>query len=406
MKIVHIITRMILGGAQENTLFTCEGQHLDSDNEVTLITGPAIGREGELVERARECGFQVILMDEMRREINPWLDFLTLRSLTRHLRELQPDVVHTHSSKAGILGRMAAQKAKVPVVIHTIHGPAFHPNQIWIKNAFFIALERYAAKKSDKILCVADAMSQQAIDAGVAPADMFVTVRSGMEVEHFRDSAEHREGMRKKLGFEQDELVVGKIARLAHLKGYEFIIELAQNLCPRHPKLKFMFVGDGELHDSLQKQAQESGIGDRIVFTGLVPATEIPACISAMDILVHTSLREGLARVLPQALISGKPVVSFDIDGAREVCLNNETGYLIPARDQKALEEAVEKLLASPNLRTQMGTRGQELFTAAFSKEVMVEQINEVYRECLKVKTPEAHTKEAGHSAPAPVKNA
>ena len=404
MKIVHIITRMILGGAQENTLFTCEGQHLDPNNEVILITGPAIGREGELVERARECGFQVIMVDEMRREINPWLDFLTLRSLTRHLRELQPHVVHTHSSKAGILGRMAAQKAKVPVVIHTIHGPAFHPNQMWIKNAFFIALERYATRKSDKILCVADAMSQQAIDAGVAPADMFVTVRSGMEVEHFRDSPRHREEMRRKLGFEQDEIVVGKIARLAHLKGYEFMIELAQNLCPRYPNLKFMFIGDGALHDSLQQQAQESGIGDRIVFTGLVPATEIPACISAMDILVHTSLREGLARVLPQALISGKPVVSFDIVGAREVCLNDETGFLIPPRDQKALEDAVEKLIVNPNLRTQLGTKGQELFTGAFSKEVMVEQINEVYRKCLAIKAPEALAKDAGHSATAPVK--
>jgi glycosyltransferase involved in cell wall biosynthesis len=377
---------MILGGAQENTLFTCEGQHLDSNNEVTLITGPAIGREGELVERAKECGFQVILVDEMRREVNVWLEFLTLRSLTRHLRELKPDVVHTHSTKAGILGRMAAQKARVPVVIHTIHGPPFHPNQIWIKNAFFIALERYAAKKSDKILCVADAMSQQAIDAGVAPADMFVTVRSGMEVEHFRDSSKHREEMRRKLGFAEGEIVVGKIARLAHLKGYEFMIELAQSLCPKYPNLKFMFVGDGALHDSLQRQAQESGIGDRIVFTGLVPATEIPACISAMDILVHTSLREGLARVLPQALISGKPVVSFDIDGAREVCLNEETGFLIPPKDQMALEEGVEKLIADPDLKARLGARGQELFTEAFSKEVMVEQINDIYRQCLALK--------------------
>jgi len=397
---------MILGGAQENTLFTCEGQHHDLNNEVTLITGPAIGREGELIERARECGFRVIVMDEMRREINPWLEFLTLRLLTRHLRELKPDVVHTHSSKAGILGRMAAQKAKVPVIIHTIHGPAFHPNQTWIKNAFFIALERYAARKSDKILCVADAMSQQAIEAGVAPADRFVTVRSGMEVEHFRDSAKHREGMRKKLGFKQDEIVVGKIARLAHLKGYEFMIKLAQNLCQKYPNLKFMFVGDGALHDSLQKQARESGIGDRIVFTGLVPANEIPAFISAMDILVHTSLREGLARVLPQALISGKPVVSFDIDGAREVCINDETGFLIPPMDQRALEKGVENLILDPGLRARLGVRGQELFSEAFSKEVMVAQINEVYRQCLVLKAPEALIKKDGQSEVAPVKKA
>lgn len=378
---------MILGGAQENTLYTVLGLNQKPGYEVTLVTGPAIGPEGELLEEARKSGIRVMLVPEMRREIHPWRDFQTLLSLTRLLKELSPEIVHTHSSKAGILGRLAARRAHVPFILHTIHGQAFHPNQNWILNTLFKNLEWYVSRFTDRIITVADAMRDQAVAAGIAPASKFITIYSGMDVGAFLNGHGRRTEMRRKLGFGEEQTVVGKVARLAPLKGYEYIIELAHELMPRHPELRFLFVGDGQLRTELEAQAQRLGVRDRIVFAGLVPAQEVPAYLSAMDILVHASLREGLARVLPQALISGKPVVSFDVDGAREVVRNEETGFLVRAKDLRGLVESVEKLVAQPALGKRMGERGRELFTRQFDQEVMVDRIDELYH-CLEAGQP------------------
>jgi glycosyltransferase involved in cell wall biosynthesis len=371
---------MILGGAQENTLYTVQGLHQDPEYDVTLITGPAIGPEGELEDQARASGVRLLLVPEMRREIHAWRDTQTFLALTRMLRELKPHIVHTHSSKAGILGRMAAKRAGVPVIIHTIHGQAFHENLNWLTYQLFLRLERHVARYTDKIISVADAMTDQAVAAGVAPRERFVTIRSGMEVNTFLECDKLREATRRQYGFEPDQVVVGKIARIAPLKGYEYMLELCRQLSPKHPKLRFMFVGDGQLRQEIEAEAGRAGVRDRIVFAGLVPASQIPACISAMDIVVHTSLREGLARVLPQALISGKPAVSFDIDGAREVVQNGETGYLVEPRSVPGLLEAVEKLIDDPALRATMGQRGRELCARPFDKDVMVQEIGQVYR--------------------------
>jgi glycosyltransferase involved in cell wall biosynthesis len=166
VKIVHIITRLIVGGAQENTLLSCEGQH-DLGHDVTLITGPPIGPEGSLMERARAFGYKVEVIDAMRRSILPGKDYQTYKLLVRRLRELKPDVVHTHSSKAGIIARWAAHKAGVPVVIHTIHGLSFTASTSKLVNSFYKMLERKTAPISDRIVCVADAMAQQSLAANI-----------------------------------------------------------------------------------------------------------------------------------------------------------------------------------------------------------------------------------------------
>src|SRR5688572_20530290 len=166
MRIVHVITRLIIGGAQENTLLSCEGQH-DRGHDVTLITGPALGPEGSLMERARAYGYRVVEVDEMRRSILPVKDFRTYRRLVKLLRELWPDVVHTHSSKAGIVGRWAADRAKVPVIVHTIHGLAFTASTSRMVNSAYRALERQTAPITTRIVCVADAMREQSLAANI-----------------------------------------------------------------------------------------------------------------------------------------------------------------------------------------------------------------------------------------------
>ena len=382
MKIMHVITRLILGGAQENTLLTVEGL-LARGHDVELVTGPAIGPEGDLIHRAERHHVPLVIVKSMRRAINPVLDSLAFLKLIRLMRRMNPDVVHTHSSKAGILGRLAARRCGVPVIVHTIHGLPFHPYQNFLLNRLYVFLERRCARYSTRIVSVADAMTRQALAAGVGHPDQFVTVYSGMEVEPFLEARTHRAGVRAELGIEPDELVVGKIARLSDLKGHTYLFQAVPEVLKRFPRTRFLLVGDGWLRGELEEDAHRLGIFDRLIFTGLVPPARIPELIGAMDVVVHTSLREGLARVLPQALIAGVPVVSYDVDGAAEVVLEGQTGFLVPPMSIRPLAEALVRLLASPELRERFGRRGQELVTDRFRAETMVRRIEEVYRQTM-----------------------
>jgi glycosyltransferase involved in cell wall biosynthesis len=382
-RVMHIITRMILGGAQENTLLTCRGLHERPEYEVHLVTGPALGPEGELLTEARRLGLDVTLVPSMRRAIHPWRDLATVWSLRRIIRALEPDIVHTHSSKAGILGRYAAHAERVPAILHTIHGLPFHPYESWWRNALYVRLERMCAKWSSRIISVADAMTEQALAAGVGRREQFVTIYSGMEVEPFLTCGAQRAAMRAKLGFSDEQFVIGKVARLFELKGYEDVLEAAPRILAAHPNVRFLFVGDGILRERLEAQAAQMGIREKIVFAGLVPARDVPSYLSAMDALVHASLREGLARVLPQALLAGKPVVSFDVDGAREVVIEGETGHLVPPRSVDGLVAGLLDFIERPDGAAAMAERGRELCRERFGWRKMVGELDRLYRELL-----------------------
>ena len=178
----------------------------------------------------------------------------------------------------------------------------------------------------------------------MAPREKFTTIYSGIEVEPLLQSHRLRDAMRGKLGYRPDHVVIGKIARLFHLKGHEYLIEAAKRLVRKEPLARFLLVGDGVLRDQLERQIRSAGLNEHFQFVGLAPPEEIPGLVAAMDIVVHTSLREGLARALVHGLLAGKPVVSFDIDGAREVVLDGVTGYLVTPQDCGALAAALQRL--------------------------------------------------------------
>ncbi len=383
MRVVHFITRLIIGGAQENTLLTVEDEVRDYQDEVTLITGPGLGPEGSLEDRARAGGLDMRVLPELRRNIAPLKDCASYRGLIRLLKDIKPDIVHTHSSKAGILGRAAAAKLGIPAV-HTIHGASFHPYQNAFVNRIYIAAERWAARRCERLISVADAMTAHYLAAGVGRPEQYITIYSGMEVESFLDPPKDRETVRRELGFKAEDIVIGKIARLFHLKGHDDVIAAARTVCAEHPRIKFLFVGDGILRQAYEKEIAAAGLSERFVFTGLVPPGEVPELLGAMDIVVHASLREGLARVLPQALISGKPIVTYDVDGAREVAIPGETGYLLPPRDVEAMIEAFRELADDAGLRQRLGQTGRERFTDQFRHQTMTRRIREVYQEILK----------------------
>lgn len=382
MRIIHVITRLIIGGAQENTLLSCEGQH-DAGHQVTLITGPGIGPEGSLLERARSYGYRVDVIDEMRRAILPAKDFFTYRRLVERLRELKPDVVHTHSSKAGILGRWAAAKSRVPVIVHTIHGLAFTASTSPIVNSVYKALERQAAPLTDKIVCVADAMREQSLAAHIGTAEQYVTVYSGMETAPFIQPPVPREDVRRQSGLGANDVVVGTIARLFELKGHEDLLDLAPALCGRFPNLRFLWVGDGLLRGEFERRMEQMKLRERFIITGMVPPARVPELTAAMDILVHPSRREGLARALPQGSLAAKPVVTYDIDGNREAVVDGRTGFVLPAFDRGQLAERIQLLVNDAALRDRMGQAGRAFALSRFDGKVMLEGLERVYRACL-----------------------
>ncbi len=382
MHVVHFITRLIIGGAQENTLWTVDDQHHLFGDRVTLITGPGIGPEGSLEERARSRGLDLRILPDLHRNIRPQGDWQSYRQLVRMLRELRPQIVHTHSSKAGILGRAAAAKLGIPAV-HTIHGAAFHYGQSWPAYRVYLAAEKWAAKRCHRLISVCDAMTDQYVAAGVAPREKFVTVYSGMEVEPFLNPPRPPEEVRRGLGLAPDHVVIGKVARLFPLKGHEYLLAAAGKVAERYPRVRFLLVGDGTLRSQYEAEIRAAGLEDRFVFTGLVPPQQVPELIGAMDIVVHTSVWEGLARVLPQGLIAGKPVVSYDIDGAREVVIPGETGFLLPPRSIDPLIDALGTLAEDGALRERLGATGRERFTDLFRHETMTRQIRNIYADIL-----------------------
>jgi glycosyltransferase involved in cell wall biosynthesis len=383
MRIMHISTRLILGGSQENTILSCEGQ-AEADNEVSLVYGPIYGPEGSLHDRVESHGgIELIETPYLVRQLAPIRDYRCYRDLKKLMRFWKPDVVHTHSSKAGIIGRAAAWKLNIPCVIHTIHGLPFHPYEKAWKNAIYIASERWAAKRCHRIACVADAMRDQALAKGIGTKKQFVTVYSGMEVEKYLFPEKDNNAMRQELGIGKDDFVVGTVSRLAEHKGHDDILDSLKVELLNNPKVKLLWIGDGWWRERLEKRIKEIGIEKQVILTGLVQPETIANYITAMDVLVHPSYREGLPRTVVQAMLGGKPVIANDVDGTREVCIPERTGYLIEVGDHAALRMAVLELRDNPEKRELFGNAGRELCKEQFTASKMVQELDKLYREVL-----------------------
>ncbi len=382
MRIVHVITRLILGGAQENTLLTVEGLHHRYADDVTLIAGPAEGPEGDLFDRATSQGLKVEVMPELVRAIRPGSDWKAYRKLRAAIRRLRPEVVHTHSSKAGILGRAAAWDELVPAVVHTIHGLPFGPFETPIKNRLYIALEKWAARRCRAIVGVCDAMATQALAAGVGRPEQYLTVYSGMDADAFLNPPPSRGEIRRELGLADDEVAFATVARLFELKGHDDILAIARQVIAANPRVRFVWIGDGIWRERLIAEIDRLGLRSSFILTGLVPPDRIPELLQAVDAVIHPSLREGLARVLPQSLLVGRPVISYDVDGAREVVLPT-TGILLKPKDREGLAGGILWLARDPALRAAMGAEGRRRFADQFRHETMTRQLRSLYERLL-----------------------
>ncbi|MBI3877094.1 MAG: glycosyltransferase family 4 protein [Verrucomicrobia bacterium] len=383
MRVTHVITRLIVGGAQENTVASVLGLREKPGVEVQLVSGPTTGPEGSLEERMHSVPGLLTIVPELVRPVHPWNDWRALLRLTEIFGQTKPDIVHTHSGKAGVLGRLAAKRAGVPVIVHTIHGPSFGDWQNPLANAAFKLAERYAGRVTTHFVSVADAMTEQYLAAGIGRREQYTRIFSGFDLAPFL-AAKNDPELRAKLGFAPEDFVVGKIARLTELKGHDDLFIAAPELVWRCPRMKFLLVGDGKWRRRFELLTRRINLEKHFIFTGLVPPDEVPRYIGVMDALVHLSHREGLPRALPQALAAGKPVAAYDCDGASEVCLNGETGILLEPGDLTGLRDALPQLAADAALRQRLGARGRELVKENFSVERMVDELSRLYGRLLK----------------------
>jgi glycosyltransferase involved in cell wall biosynthesis len=378
MRVTHVITRLIIGGAQENTIATVLGLQQRPGMEINLLAGPTTGPEGSLESAFQPCPQVLSIVPSLVRPIHPLNDLLALLRLTRIFRATHPHIVHTHSGKAGILGRCAARRAGVPIIVHTIHGPSFGPFQGAPANGLFRGAERFAAPFTTHYVSVAEAMTRQYLAAGIGRPGQFTRIFSGFSLEPFL-AAENDPAWRARFNLTPEDFVIGMISRLFKLKGHDDLLDIAPDLVRQCPRAKFLLVGDGLWRGRLEGRARALGLEKHFVFAGLVPPAQVPRYVGIMDALAHLSRREGLPRALPQALAAARPVVAYDCDGAGEVCIDNETGFLVPPGDREMLARRLLQLAGGPELRRRLGAQGRQFARPRFSVETMLDNLYALY---------------------------
>ena len=380
--VVHVITRLIVGGAQQNTILTCASQ-VEAGQRVILAYGPIYGPEGSLLAEARQSGAELHEISSLRRSVHPWHDARALSELRRLVQRVRPDVVHTHSSKAGILGRAAAWAESVPCVVHTVHGVPFNIRQHALVNRGYVAIERWAARRCHRLIAITQAMVDAFDAAGIASPDRFDVVTSGVDLRTFRPRPEARERVRTEWGVPDDAVVVGLVARLDPLKGHDDLLaaypQLRRRL--RDHDVRLVFVGDGWEGNRLR--AHPLAKSGHVVFAGLVPLAHMAAVYSAMDVSVLPSYQEGQSRTLVEALLCGVPVVAYGVGGTPEVCDGGAAGLLVPVGDVGALAVAIGDTISDPIRSRRRVDHGMVHVSERFSAAGMPQAIEEVYARVL-----------------------
>ena len=382
IRVGHVITRFHGAGGAKNTIMTCAG--LDKSRfEVDLIVGASAD-----AWRAEGAGVNWIQIPDLVRQVSPWHDLRAARSLQRLFQQKGYTIVHTHLGKAGILGRWAAHRAHIPLVIHGLHGATFNPTQTALENFVYLHLEKKAMPWTDKIISVGEDLMQRYLDAGVGKPEDYVIIHSGMDLTAFRQAAhmsqEARLAKRQELGLPPNAFVAGYIAALEWRKGHHHLIKMMQTLAPRHPHLHMIFAGEGFSSERLKKLVADAGLEQRIHFLGY--RNDVPEIMAALDVKLFASEREGLPQVLVQADTVGVPILAFDAEGVREMVHEGVNGHVFAQGDIAGLAAALERFIQQPELARAMGQKGRALVDDRWDISTMQRKTEELYDELLQRK--------------------
>ncbi|MBW7995578.1 MAG: glycosyltransferase family 4 protein [Candidatus Glassbacteria bacterium] len=380
IKILRIIARLNIGGPALHVIIL--NSELDPANYVSrLVTGRESPAEGNMNDLAEVKNVHPIVIEALGREIFFRDDIKALINLIRLIRREQPDIVHTHTAKAGTLGRIAAKLTGVSVIIHTFHGHVFHSYFGYFQTKFYLWLERLLAKFTDVIITVGEHQRREIIDYKIADSDKIVSVPLGLDLKPFVKSDAEPDQLHRELELETGTLLVGIVARLVPIKNHVCFLEAARIISAKNEHVRFLIIGDGELRAFLERKTRELGLESRVIFMGF--QHNLTKIYSGLDIVTLSSFNEGLPVALIEAMAAGKPVVSTDVGGVRDLILDGDNGLLVPSNDHRALADAIQYLLAKPGRRKMMGEAGRRKAYPLFDKNRLLEDIDRLYRDLL-----------------------
>lgn len=387
-KVLHLTNFLDLSGQQENTLYTVS--NLDQERfEASLaanLSGGDQNLDNLLARRAQAVPHLTVHdLSHLTRAPSPAFDLWSFIDMIRLMRAERYDIVHTHATKAGFLGRIAAKLTGVPIIVHSVHGWAFQYTGVpQLVRDFFLLLEKIPAMVTDRFITVNRALLEDGVRHKVGKRDQFIVVRSGMELEKFLQVQIDAPKLRKSLGLPLTGPIVGTVMIFYRHKSPETIVRIAPKIMEAVPETHFLLVGDGEMMPEVRALVRELNLDDRVVLTGL--RQDVDELMALMDVFVHPAWFEIAPRAIVQAQATGTPVVATHLGGVPELIKDGETGFLVPPRDLEALAEAVIRLLQDPALRAKMGRATRGSITSAYTVEAMVKSIEKVYHELIEAK--------------------
>ncbi len=376
-RVLHIHVLPVITGSGINTFLTMDG--LKEKYQMEMACAPG----GPLNELVVEHGMTVHPIKNFVSEMAFFKDLHALWQVYRLLRKRRFDLVHTHNSKGGFIGRFAAFLASGPPVIHGVHGFAFHQNEPWLRRTLFFTLEKIAKYWSAKVICISQPLVDLWVQCKLAAPEKISKIYSGIEVNKFKKKV-NRSKIRKELGLDSKDIAIGQVSKLWEGKGHEDIINAAPALVEKVPQAKIIFIGEGPLLEKLQKMTTEKNVQDNFIFLGY--RSNIPELTQALDIAVLASHFEGMGRVILEAMAVGLPIVASRVGGIVDLVIDNETGLLVDPHTPSQLTLALTKLAQDPDLRKKMGALGQQRVDERFTSAMMIDQIDSLYKEVLSQK--------------------
>ncbi len=346
-----------------------------------MLSGPQTGSEGSLIEEVRQRGIPLTIFPDLLRQISPLHDLKALFAMKRFIEQGGYTIIHTHSSKAGILGRLAARLAKTPLIVHTVHGWSFHEYMSPVTRWIYILLERWIAHFTDALVVVSEQDIKKGLQAGIANPDRYRCIHSAIPLDEFNPRRLDRKAIRQELGLPADAVIIGNVGRFSAQKNPLDWARVAGRVAEACPNVHFLLVGDGPLRSQLETALHDMGITERTILTGL--RRDVPRMLAAMDIFLLTSLWEGLPRVIPQAMAMGLPVVANRADGVTEAVQDGSNGFLCSPGEIEQMAECCIDLAHHPLKRQEMGRRGQAYALQEFDLRKMIASLETLYEELL-----------------------
>lgn len=377
IKVLRVITRLNIGGPAIHAILLTRALNDGAAFQSTLVTGTTAPHEGDMLDLARAHEVEPIILPALGREISPLDDLGSLARVVKLMRQVKPDIVHTHMAKAGTVGRLAARICGVPLVIHTYHGHVWNNYFSSAKTRVFLTIERVLGLGTNRIIVVGDGQRAEIASYGVAPLNKLVTIRLGLELGQFLGAEQRRGEFRRELGIDPDVPLVGIAGRLVPIKAHEIFLQAAVTIRAALPNAQFVVIGDGERRQELETLAKNLGLTASVRFIGW--RRDMVRVYADLDVVSLTSLNEGSPVVLIEALASARPVVSTAVGGVPEVVVDGVTGITVPVSDVQALAEATLTLLRDHVLARKLATAGRQHVYPRYDSSRLVEDVKALY---------------------------